>query len=111
MVDRAAVNKASPQRLGRGFVLLLCGLLLAATQTACGNACLSLASQICQCVPDDGTRAACNTRAKEGGNKFPVRPEDETYCQQQLDQGACDCNKLTTPEVKLACGFAYPTGP
>lgn len=91
--------------------MLLCALLLALTQSACGNACLSLAGQICQCLPEDGTRAACNTRAKEGEAKFPVRAEDEAYCQKKLDEGACDCNKLTTPEVKLACGFSYPTAP
>jgi hypothetical protein len=111
MVDRATVKKPTPHRLGRGLLSLLAGLLLAATQSACGDACLSLASEVCQCLPDDGTRAACNARATEGAAKVPVRPEDEVFCQQKLDEGACDCNKLTTPEVKLACGFAYPTVP
>ena len=94
-----------------GPLLLAFLLALGATQVACGNACLSLAKEVCRCLPDDGTRAACNQRAKDGEASFPVRGDDDAYCQQKLDQGACDCNNLTTPEAKLACGFSYPTTP
>ena len=73
----------------------------------CGDACRSLAEQICVCLPDDGTRAACNQRAKDQENVFPLRPEDTAYCQKQLDSNACDCNKLTTVEGRQACGVAY----
>ena len=84
-------------------------LLCAALAQGCGNACLTLASQICQCLPDDGTRAYCNQRAKTDQDNFPVRAVDETFCQQKLDSNACDCTKLSTPEGKLGCGLAYPT--
>ncbi|TMA27934.1 MAG: hypothetical protein E6J78_08175 [Deltaproteobacteria bacterium] len=73
----------------------------------CGDACRTLASQICQCLPDDGSRAACNQRAKESEANFSVRPADEKFCQQQLDSHACDCNQLNTPEGKVGCGLAY----
>ncbi len=88
---------------------LACATLLAlgALQGACGNACLSLAQQICQCLPEDGTRATCNQRAKDGQDSFPVGANDESYCQAKLDANVCDCNNLTTESGKQACGLAY----
>ena len=58
-------------------------------------------------VPDDGTRTACNQRAKDAESAYALRPEDRSYCQQQLDRGTCDCNKLNTVEGKQACGIAF----
>ena len=88
--------------------LRLSGCVLSLLSAAgCGDACRTLASQICQCLPDDGSRAACNQRAKDAEATFSVRPEDEKFCQQQIDSHACDCNKLNTPEGKVACGIAY----
>ena len=107
VVDRRPVS-LSPALRAAFVVALLFG---AGALSGCGNACLSLAQQICQCLPEDGTRAACNQRAKEGGNGFSVRPADETYCQQKLDENACDCHNLNTTEGKLACGLGYPATP
>jgi hypothetical protein len=103
VLDRPAVSR--PLRIAAAA--LLCATALLAQ--GCGNACLSLAEQICVCLPDDGTRAACNKRAKDDQAIYSVRPEDETVCQQKIDSHACDCNQLTTPEGKLGCGLSYPT--
>ena len=73
----------------------------------CGDACLDLAGRICNCLPDDGTRAQCNRRAKDSETNFPVTQQDRTYCQHQIDTNACDCTKLATPEGKAACGIAF----
>jgi hypothetical protein len=91
-----------------GKVLRLLGCVLTLTLAAgCGDACLDLASRVCGCLPDDGTRAACNRRAKESEASFSVTAQDQAFCQHQIDTGACDCNKLTTPEGKVGCGIAY----
>lgn len=95
-----------PLRLLR---LLACVFSLSVA-AGCGNPCLDLASQVCSCLPDDGTRAACNQRANQAQGTFAVRAEDQQYCQQQLDSKACDCKQLTTPEGKVGCGLSY-TGP
>lgn len=84
---------------------LACVLSLLAA-AGCGDACLDLASQICQCLPDDGTRATCNQRAKEAEANFPVSKEDEQRCQQLIDLKQCDCNVISTPEGKQTCGIA-----
>ncbi len=92
--------------LAKTLRLSACVLSLSLT-AACGDACRTLAAQICVCLPDDGSRAACNERAKLAEATFSVRPEDEKFCQQQIDSHACDCNKLSTPEGKVGCGLAY----
>jgi len=73
----------------------------------CGDACLDLAGRICNCLPDDGTRAACNRRASDSEATFPVTSQDRAYCQHQIDTKACDCTKLATPEGKAGCGIAF----
>jgi hypothetical protein len=87
--------------LGLACVLSLMGA------AGCGDPCRSLATQICQCLPDDGTRAACNERAKEAESTFPIRDQDAQVCQQLLDKGQCDCNYLNTPEGRQTCGLSY----
>jgi hypothetical protein len=64
----------------KALALFACmlGLIAAA---GCGDACLSLANQICSCKAD------------------------EKFCQGKLDAHACDCNKLNTAEGRLACGL------
>ena len=105
MLDPPPVSRSRSHRL-----LALSALSLAALLAeGCGNACLNLASQICVCLPDDGSRAACNLRAKNDQSTFPVRGADEQVCQQLLDSKQCDCTQLSTPEGKLHCGLAYPT--
>ena len=82
-------------------VLPLLGCMLTVIlATGCGDACLDLAGRICNCLPDDGTRAECNRRAKDSESTFPVTAQDRAYCQHQLDTNACDCTQLATPEGK-----------
>ena len=76
---------------------------------ACSDACKNLASQICYCLPDDGTRATCNREASSNEDIFSVSGTDAAYCQHLLDTNACDCNRLTTPEGKAGCGLTYST--
>ena len=97
-------------RLGRALRILACMLSLTAI-AGCGNACRSLAEQICQCLPDDGTRTACNQRARDAESVYAIRAEDSRFCQQQLDSHACDCNKLNTVEGRQACGVAFQVTP
>ena len=98
-----------PSLAGRtAHALRLVACVLAMTLVAgCGDACLTLASQICGCLPDDGSRASCNARAKAQEANFPVRSQDQAFCQKQIDSKACDCTKLGTPEGKLGCGLSY----
>ena len=105
VLDPPAVSRSRSHRLLALAAVCLSALLA----EGCGNACLSLAAQICVCLPADGSRAACNLRAKQNQSTFPVRPEDENVCQQLLDTKQCDCTQLGTPEGKLRCGLAYPT--
>jgi len=88
-------------------------LLLALSMTTlclagCGDACLSLAQQICSCQLDQPSVDACNQRAQEAQAIFPERKPDQQFCQHQLDAKACDCNKLDTAEGRVGCGIAYP---
>ena len=106
VVDRRAMQRTAPRRLLSALPVLACMLTLLCA-AGCGDACLSLASQICSCLPDDGTRAACNRRAQDTEASYPIRPEDKAYCQQRLDSNACDCNHLNTPAGKQACGLSY----
>ena len=84
--------------------LLACVLSLALT-TACGDACLSLASQVCSCQPDANSQAICNQKAKDAEAIFAVGKVDSKLCQQKLDAHLCDCNKLITAEGRQACGL------
>jgi hypothetical protein len=90
--------------------LLLLAFVLTVTQAAaCGNACLKLADQICNCQPDDVLRSGCQAQVREQEKIFSIRNEDEQRCQAALDSNACTCDRLTTPEGRTACGLAYPT--
>jgi hypothetical protein len=90
-------------------VLPLLAAVLTLTEVAgCGDPCRDLASQVCNCFPDDGTRAVCNQRAKDAESVFPLSQADAQYCQQKLDSHACDCTKIATPEGRTACGLTYP---
>lgn len=95
--------------LARRALRILACMLSLAFAAGCGDACRSLASQVCSCQPDDGTRAACNQRAKDAEASFPLRPEDAKFCQEKLDSGACDCTKLQTAQGKQNCGIAFAT--
>ena len=86
---------------------LLAVLFAALALPACTDACEHLASQICYCLPDDGTRATCNTQASQNEDVFSVSGDDNAYCQHLLDTNACDCNVLTTPQGKANCGLSY----
>lgn len=94
----------------KGLRVLACMLSLSLA-AGCGDACLSLANQICSCQLDETAKASCNQQAKEAEKTFAVRPEDEKLCQQTLDSHACDCNKLNTAEGRRACGLVVNPGP
>lgn len=98
-----------PRLTGRpAQALRLLACVLSITLVAgCGDACLSLAGQVCACLPDDGTRASCNAQAQAQEANFQVRSQDQAFCQRQLDSNACDCSKLGTPEGKVGCGLSY----
>ena len=92
--------------------LLLAASLLTLTLAAgCGDACLSLAQQICRCQLDQASVDGCNQRAQQAKAIFPERKADQTFCQHQLDTNACDCTKLDTPEGRVGCGLAYTWAP
>jgi len=84
-------------------------MVILGTSAGCGNACLDLAKQVCLCLPDDGSRAACNQRAKEAESNFSVQSQDQQFCQHQIDTGACDCHMLLFPEGQKNCGLSYTT--
>jgi hypothetical protein len=86
-------------------------VLMVSLAVGCGDACLKLADQICNCQPDDATRSACQAQAREQEKVFPIRNADQQLCQRALDTNACDCQKLTTPEGRQACGLAYTVAP
>ena len=73
--------------------------------SGCRDACLSLADRICNCQPDDNSRANCNAQAKVAERTFKVNHDDETLCQQKLDANACTCDRLDTPEGRADCGL------
>ena len=87
--------------------LLACMLTLTAA-AGCGNPCRDLASQICTCYPDDGTRAVCNQRAKDAESSSSVSSQDKQFCQMKLDAHSCDCRNLATPEGRAGCGLTDP---
>ena len=89
-------------------LLLLAGVLTVPLVSGCGNACLQLADQICNCQPDDTTRANCQQRARDQEGIFSVRSEDQRACQAILDNGQCTCQSLVTPEGRAACGLSFP---
>jgi hypothetical protein len=92
-------------------LLQLACVLMVPLAVGCGDACLKLADQICNCQPDDASRSACQAQVRQQENVFPIRSEDQQRCQQALDSNACDCQKLTTPEGRQACGLAYTVAP
>jgi hypothetical protein len=94
----------------RPLILAACVLTLSLA-AGCGDACLSLAEQVCKCQPDPVSQENCNQRAKEAKGIFSVGSNDEQFCQGKLDSNACDCAKLNTPEGRAGCGIAYPTSP
>jgi hypothetical protein len=88
--------------------LLLCMLTLPLV-VGCHTPCLDLANQICQCQPDTTSQGNCQTNAQNAEATFSVRGQDDAFCQQKLDEGVCDCNRLDTLQGRINCGLAYPT--
>ena len=85
---------------------LLCVLTLTLA-AGCGDACLTLAQQICNCQPDQTSVDACNQRAQTAEGIFPVQSKDEKLCQGLIDSHACDCQLLNTSDGRVGCGIAY----
>jgi hypothetical protein len=92
-------------------LLLAASVLTLSLAAGCGDACLSLAQQVCSCQPDQTSVDSCNQRAQEAAGIFPVTKANDAYCQAQLNSGACDCTKLDTPEGRAGCGIAYTWSP
>jgi hypothetical protein len=88
--------------------LLVC-VLSFSLAAGCSDACISLANQICDCQPDTVSESNCQQLAQQAEAAFPVRQQDEQFCQAQLNSGACDCNKLNTPEGRQGCGLSFGT--
>jgi hypothetical protein len=86
--------------------LLVCVLSLSVA-AGCSDACISLANQICSCQPDTSSESNCQQLASAQESTFPVRAQDQKFCQKQLDTHACDCNKLNTPEGRQSCGLSF----
>jgi hypothetical protein len=93
----------SPRKALRLLVCVLSFSLAA----GCSDACISLANQICNCQPDTVSESNCQQLAQQAESTFPVRDQDEKFCQAKLDSGACDCNKLDTPEGREQCGLSF----
>src|SRR5476651_2538493 len=81
----AVIDRAPMSRLAQRALRILACMVSFTGVVGCGDACRDLASQICVCLPDDGTRANCNQRAKDAEQFFNVRSEDAQFCQRQLD--------------------------
>jgi hypothetical protein len=94
--------------LSRPLILAACVLTLSLA-AGCGDACLSLAEQVCGCQPDPISTDNCNQRAKDAKGIFGVNSSDEAFCQAQLDNNACDCTKLDTADGRVKCGIAFPS--
>jgi hypothetical protein len=86
--------------------LLVC-VVSFSVAAGCSDACISLANQICSCQPDTLSESNCQQLAQAQEATFSVRGQDEKFCQDKLDQGACDCNKLNTPEGRQNCGLSF----
>ena len=91
----------------RPLILIGCVLTLSLA-AGCGDACLSLAEQVCGCQPDPVSVDNCNQRAKDAKGIFGVNSNDEAFCQKQLDSNACVCTNLDTTQGRQACGIAFP---
>src|SRR5471030_746496 len=90
--------------------LLVC-VLSFSLAAGCSDACISLANQICNCQPDTGSEQNCQQLAQAAEATFPVRGQDEKFCQDKLDKGLCDCNLLTTVEGRQNCGLSFTPVP
>lgn len=97
-------------RVVKVLPLLACVLTLTLA-SGCGDPCRDLAGQVCNCFPDDGTRAVCNQRAKDAESIFAVGPNDAAYCQSLIDSHKCDCTNIATPQGRADCGLTYPAPP
>ena len=90
--------------MSRLRILPLFACLLSLTLLAgCGDACLSLANQICSCQPDDNSKQICNAEAKAQEKTYLVSKADEAFCQQKLDSQACNCTAQKTTSARAAC--------
>jgi hypothetical protein len=92
--------------LRKALRLLVC-VLSFSLATGCSDACIQLANQICSCQPDTVSQNNCQQLAQQAETQFPVRSQDEQFCQHQLDTNACDCHLLNTPEGRQNCGLSF----
>jgi hypothetical protein len=85
-------------------LLLAAGLAL----SACGNDCLTLAKQVCQCASSGARQQACQSEVGIVNGTMHLTPQDMSRCNSLLK--TCDCRLLTTNSLsgKVACGLARP---
>jgi hypothetical protein len=85
-------------------LLLAAGLSL----SACGNDCLTLAKQVCQCAASGARQQACASEVGLISGTIHLTGNDLTRCSNLLK--TCDCRLLTTNSLsgKVACGLARP---
>jgi len=90
--------------LRRAAFALAAGLLL----SACGNDCLKLAKQVCQCAASGARQQACQSQVGLVNSTLHLTQDDLTRCNKLLN--TCDCRLLTTNSLsgKVACGVARP---
>lgn len=90
---------------------LLACVLTFALVSGCQSACLQLTTVICNCQPDLTTQQNCQQQAQNQVAIYDVRPQDEAFCQHQLDTNACICQLLTTEEGRARCGLSWTAAP
>ncbi len=101
------IDRGRMPRLALRALRILACMLSFTVAAGCGDSCRTLADQICLCLPDDGTRAACAQRAKDAEQSFSLRAEDQAFCQRKIDAHSCDCNQLQSAAGKEACGISF----
>lgn len=102
--DRSACFAASMRRLVQLALLLA---VLPTLLTACASECRMLNEKLCDCRWDTSIeRQACYANVRSVENELEPTQEDQTACGEALENPACTCEALDTPEGKIACGLA-----
>ena len=103
----------------RGPMRRLLAIPLAAALTACGSPCGDLGERICLCQPPGAARDACRRSIDEQIDSGNPRPgeDQQRFCEERLSRclepskDPLMCDRLLTPEGRVACGLAYdPAG-
>ncbi|XXF79128.1 hypothetical protein P2318_05085 [Myxococcaceae bacterium GXIMD 01537] len=74
------------------------------TLAGCKGPCRELSERLCDCAQSSTVREFCIQRAANEQSRFEPTAEEESVCEQRLEQ--CDCHTIDTAEGKVACGLA-----